>query len=151
HGGADAVGAGVAAADDHHVLVLGRDEIAVFVAVEEAAGVGGQELHGQVDTLEIAAFDGQVAGFGGAGAKNHRVEIFQEFVRRVIRNGPLTPALSPSEGERGMANRGVSDEGDTLCFHLLNAAQDYGFFVQLHVGNAVHQQAADAVVALENG
>src|SRR5439155_6331867 len=87
HGGADAVGAGVTTADDHHVLVLGRDEIAVSVAVEEAAGVGGQELHGQVDTLEIAAFDGQVAAFGGAGAKNHRVEFLQKVVGGVVGDG----------------------------------------------------------------
>ena len=54
HRGADAVGAGVAAADDDDVLALGGDEIAVLVPVEQRLGVGGEKLHREVDALEGA-------------------------------------------------------------------------------------------------
>ncbi len=79
HGGADAVGAGVAAADDDDVLALGGDEVAVVVAVEQALGVGVQKLHGEMDALEIAAFDGQIARLGRAGAEDDGVEFPQQF------------------------------------------------------------------------
>ena len=36
HGGADAIGAGVAAADDDDIFAFGGDEIAVLVLVEQA-------------------------------------------------------------------------------------------------------------------
>ena len=41
-------------------------------------------------------------------------------------------------------------EDDALLRHLIDTAQDE-FFVQLHVGNAVHEEAAEAVGALEDG
>jgi hypothetical protein len=40
-GGADAIGAGVAAADDHDVTVFGREMRGDFRAVEETLGVRG--------------------------------------------------------------------------------------------------------------
>src|SRR5207249_661416 len=55
HRGADAVGASVAAADDHDVLALGGNEIAVLVAVQQAAGVGGEELHREMNAFEVSA------------------------------------------------------------------------------------------------
>ena len=56
HRGADAVGAGVAAADDDDVLVLGaRCSGRPCARVEQALGVRGQELHREVDALELAA------------------------------------------------------------------------------------------------
>ena len=54
---ADAVGAGVAAADDDHVLALGGDEVAVRAGRRAGLGVRGEELHREVDALEIAALD----------------------------------------------------------------------------------------------
>ena len=53
--GADAVGAGVAAADDHDVLAGGGDR--GLGAVEQRLGVGGEELHGEVDAGVVAALD----------------------------------------------------------------------------------------------
>ena len=44
HGGADAIGAGIAAADDDDVLAFGGDEIAVLVLVEQRLGVRGAEI-----------------------------------------------------------------------------------------------------------
>ena len=76
HRRADAVGAGVAAADDDDVLVLRRDVLAVGVlAVEQALGVGVQELHREVDALEVAALDRQIARLGRAAAQDDGVEL----------------------------------------------------------------------------
>jgi hypothetical protein len=81
--GADAVGAGVATADDHDVLALGveRGDGAVEVVVELIAGVVGEKLHREVDALGVAAFDGEVAAEGGAAAEHDGVEILAEFFR----------------------------------------------------------------------
>ncbi len=49
-----------------------------------------------------------------------------------------------------MPDLGVGDESDAFGGHLIDAALDE-FLVELHVGDAVHEQAADAVGALENG
>jgi hypothetical protein len=90
--GADAVGAGVAAADDHDVLAFGGDEAAVLcAAVEQAAGVVGQEIHGEMDALEVAAFDGQIARLGGAGAEDDGVELLEQLLRGII---PPTSVLA---------------------------------------------------------
>src|SRR5690606_17695358 len=64
-GGADAVRAGVAAADDHDVLALGGDRRGVDVALLHPVGLG-EVLHGLVHAVQFAAGDGQVAGDGGA-------------------------------------------------------------------------------------
>src|ERR1700722_8970668 len=57
--GAEAVRAGVAAADDHYALAGGQNgfrfgDSCAFVA----AVLLGEELHGEVDALEVAARDG---------------------------------------------------------------------------------------------
>ena len=81
--GAQAIGAGVAAADDDDVLVAGRDELAVVDRVAGHAPVlHGQELHGEVDALELAAFDRQVARLGRAAAQADRVELRPAAPRR---------------------------------------------------------------------
>src|SRR5690606_9134370 len=56
-GGAEAVGAGVAAADDDDVLALGGDGGGVEVALLHPVG-DGQVLHRLVDALEVASGDG---------------------------------------------------------------------------------------------
>ena len=48
--GAEAIGAGVAAADDDDVLVVGRDELGVVDRVAgDPAILAGQEIHGEMD------------------------------------------------------------------------------------------------------
>ena len=64
------------------VLAFGGDEIAVLMLIEQALGVGVQEIHREMDALEIAAFDGQVARLGGAGAEHDGVEFFEQLCRR---------------------------------------------------------------------
>ena len=49
-----------------------------------------------------------------------------------------------------LADLAVGDEGDALGRHQIDAALDDAL-VELHVGDAVHEQAADAVGALEDG
>ena len=132
--GADAVGAGVAAADDDDVLALGVDEAAVRVLVENGLGVGGEELHREMDALELAAFDGQIARLGGAGAEDDGVEVLEQLF-----------------GGDVFADLGVADELDAFVFEQLDAAQDDFLLVELHVRDAVHEQAAGAVGALEDG
>ena len=50
---------------------------------------------------------------------------------------------------RRIADVGVRDESDTLCFHELETPIDDRLF-QLEVRNAVREQSADAVGALKN-
>src|SRR5262249_5385703 len=134
HGGADAVRAGIAAADDHDVFAGGGNEIPVLVSVENAPGVRGEKFHGKLNALERAAFDGQVARLGRAGGKHDGVKFLQEFF-----------------GGKIFTDLGVADELDAFGFHLFEAAQDDLFLVELHVGNPVHEQAAGAVGAFKHG
>jgi len=130
-GGAHAVGARVAAADDHDILARSGDVIHAGGAVQHRLGIRGQKVHGEVDALEVAPFDGQVAGTGRAGAENHRVKVVDQRC-----------------GGEIFANFGVADEGDALGFQHLQAAHDHLFLVQLHVGDAVHEQTTGAIAAL---
>ena len=67
--GAEAVCAGVAAADDEDVLAGSEDGAAAFMLARSvfrvalvAAILLGQELHGVVDAFELAAGDGKSRG-----------------------------------------------------------------------------------------
>ena len=74
---AHAVGAGVAAADDDHVLVLRRRCTGrpARLLSSRLLVLRVQELHGEVDALELAAGDGQVARLGRAAAEHDGVEL----------------------------------------------------------------------------
>ncbi len=133
HGGADAVRAGVAAADDDDVAAGGEDGAGAVVA-EDGLGVGGEILHREVHALEGAALDGEVAGRRGAGADDGGVVFLQE-----------DPGLDV------LADVGVADEPDALRLHEPDAAEDDRLLVELHVGDAIHEEAAGAVGALEDG
>ena len=75
----------------------------------------------------------QIARLGRAGRQNHGVKFLQQFFRRII-----------------FADFGVADKFDAFGFHLFDAAQHDLLLVELHVRDAVHEQAAGAVGALEN-
>jgi hypothetical protein len=75
-GGADAVGAGVAAADDHHVLA-GGPELRHAGIARHALVLQRQELHREVHAAQLAARDRQVPGLLGATGEHHGVEITQ--------------------------------------------------------------------------
>ena len=90
-GGADAVGARVAAADDDDMLAVGVDVAAVVLAGqhavlvrrvgEEARLVLREVLHGEVHAVNVAAGDGQVVGHGGADGEDGGVEAVERAVR----------------------------------------------------------------------
>ena len=92
-----------------------------------------REFHGEMHALEGTAFDGQIAGLGRAGTENHGVILAEQPVGGII-----------------LADLGFRQKYNSLLFHLFDTPQNQ-FLVQLHVGDAVHEQAADAVGALENG
>src|SRR5208282_5944134 len=121
-------------ADDHDVLALGGDEVAVLAAVQQAAGVVGQEIHREVDAVEVAAFYGQVARLGRTRAKDDGVKVLQQFFPRIVH-----AHLSPGH------------ELDPLGFHLRDAGEYDLLLVELHVRDAIHEQPPHAVSALEHG
>src|SRR5690606_12629556 len=135
---ADAVGACIAAADDNDILVLGRNVIAVLeVGIEQALGVGLEEFHCQMNTLQLAIFDRQVAAVGSAGGQHYRIVFLLQFFR-IDRIGASA------------ADIGVGDEVDTLGLQQIDTALHH-VLAELHVRNAVHQQAADTIGALVHG
>ncbi len=77
---------------------------------------------------------GRSRGFGGPGADHDGVEVREQFLRGNI-----------------LAGLGLADELDALRLHLADAAHDDFFLVQLHVRDAVHEQPAGPVGALEDG
>ena len=82
--------------------------LAVRPAVEQRPGVGGEELHREVHALELAAFDGEVARLGGAGAEHDGVEVAQQQV-----------------GLDVVADVGVADELDARCSISLMRRSDH--------------------------
>ena len=110
HRRADAVGAGVAAADDDHVLALRREVTSVGVAaVQQALGVVVQELHREMDALEVAALRlGEEFVRGRcAAAQDDRVELLAELRGRIV-----------------LADLAVDDESDPFRLHQIDAAPD---------------------------
>src|SRR5690606_30878645 len=134
---ADAVRAGVAAADHDHVLP-GRDERAARCgALLAVAGVAlvllGQELHRQPDAGKLRARNVERPCILGPAGEHDRVEVLLERLDRHVD-----------------ADFGGGAEGHALGFHLHRAAVDQVLF-HLEVGNAVAEQATDAVGLLEYG
>jgi hypothetical protein len=142
-GGADAVGAGVAAADHDDVLALDVDRVGD--ALLDFLVLRDQELQRGVDALQLAARDRQVAGHFGAGGEDHRVEIRLQLVGRDGFGGVVVDA-----GRQVLvADQHLGTEGDALGLHLLDAAVD-DRLVELEVGDAEAEQTADAAALLEH-
>ena len=97
-------------------------------------GALGQVIHGEMHALQLASLDRQVARPRGTGAQHHRVEILEHHLRFVV-----------------LADLGIADELDALLLHQPDAAHDHFVLVELHVRNAVHEQPAGPVRALEHG
>src|SRR5262245_13682885 len=132
--GAQTVGAGVAAADDDDALAQRRDEVLVADRVALAAPVlERQVLHGEVDAAELAAGHRQVARPARAARQDDRVEVPAE-----VPDGHVDADMRPcAEDDAGL----LHDPEPAVEEPLLH----------LELGNAVAQQAADPVVALEHG
>ena len=105
----------------------------LMARVEQALGVGAEKLHRHINTLEFASRNRQIARLGRAGTDHDGVEFRFQFARRNVH-----------------ADVGIGDELDAFRRHQIDAPLD-DFLIELHVGNAVHEQSADAVRALVHG
>ena len=92
-----------------------------------------QKLHGEVNALQFAAGNIQVARLLGAAAQQDGVVVLGQRLHRHVH-----------------AHVRVGHKRDALGAHLLDAAVD-DVLLQLEVGNAVAQQSADAVALLIDG
>src|SRR5690606_20691735 len=129
--GADAVRAGVAAADDDDVLALGEDRLDVGERlVGDAPVLLGQEFHGEVDAVEVAALDWQIARLFGTAREDYGVVLFDQFV----------------DGD-DVADMDAGMQHHALGLHLFGAAVDQVLF-HLEIGDAVAEQAPDLGVLL---
>ncbi len=131
-GGAQAVGAGVAAADDDHVPAGRRDRRLGQVALLHPVG-RDEVVHGRIDAGQLAAGHRQVPRHRRAAGEQHRV----------VRRAQLVAADVAAD----LVGR---QEPGALGPHLLNPLVQHPL-LHLELGDAVAQQAADAVVALEHG
>ena len=131
--GTEAVGAGVAAADDHDVLAARGDEPVVGDRVALAALVlERQVLHREVDAPERAPRDREIPRPAGAAGEDDRVEV------------------SPDLRDRHVgADVGARPEEDALLLQDLKAAVEDALF-HLELGDSVAEEASDTVVALEH-
>ena len=127
--GAEAVGAGVAAADDHDVLALGGDLALDGLAERDPVGLR-EELHGLVDAAELTTGDREVPRRAGADREHDGVE-------------PV-PELGAGEG---LADLDAVAEDGALALHLAQPAVEV-LLLHLELGDAVAQQAAGLVGAL---
>jgi hypothetical protein len=134
-GSTNAVVTSVTTTDDDNVLALGGDVgIVGQLRVEQRLGVLVQELHGEVDALEVAVGNGKVARNGGTSGDDHRV---------VVR-------LERLKGDIALADEAAGDVLDTLSSHEVYTALNH-VLVELHVGDTVHEQTTDTVGTLVNG
>ena len=131
--GADAVGAGVAAADDDDMLRAGEDRlVALHRLAADAAILLRQEFHREMDARKIAARHRQIARLLGAAGQNHRVVIVKKRLRLDVD-----------------ADIDADMEFDAFGLHLIDAAVDQ-MLLHLEVGNAIAQQAAGLAVLLKD-
>ena len=80
--GPNTVGTGVASADHDHVLVPRSDVLAIDqLRIEQTLGVAGQEVHREMDALQIPAGDGQIARPRRAGGQQQGIELILQLPR----------------------------------------------------------------------
>src|SRR5262245_11256917 len=129
--GAEAVSAGVAAADDHDAFACRRDLVGDCVAFAALVGLR-EELHREMDSGQLASGDVQVARLFGAAGKEYRVEFPAQVFDRDIR-----------------ADMRVGLELHPLGAHLLQAPVDE-VLLHLEIGDTVAEESADTVGFLED-
>src|SRR6266849_11127256 len=129
---AQAVRARVAAADDDDALTGSEDRTLDRNSVALATSILlRQEIHGEVDSLELAAGNFQIARPFCPAGEQQRIELTAKIVNSHI-----------------LSNVGVSDKPHPLGLHLTHTPVDE-VLLHLEVGYSVTQQAADAIVLLE--
>src|SRR6185503_16712501 len=144
-GGADTVGAGVAAADDHHVLAA-RRELGHVAVTRHALVLQREEFHREVHAVQLAPRDRQVAGLLGSARQYNSIK----FLLEVIRRHALPRIADDRLARRLVADEDAGAELDALGAQLLQTPVDHRL-LELEVRNAVAQQTADAIALLEHG
>ena len=115
-----AIGAGIAAADDDNVLIRRQDLIGNLIAGHTLVLLR-QKFHGKVDAFQFAAGHIQIAAPFGPAAEQQRIELGPQLFHRNIH-----------------ANVRVDAEFHTFSFHLQYAPVDV-VLLHLEIGNAVTQ------------
>ena len=131
---AETIGAGIAAANDHHALTHRDDFFGVSETVARAAFVLlRQIIHGEMDALQFVSRDFQRRGaFSAPTASNTASKSF-------INCSPVgfTPTVN------------IGPEFDTFAMELLQPAVHHSLF-QLEIRNPIAQQSANAVVLFKH-
>ena len=123
--------AGVTAAHNNHMLSFRVEERAVLQAGnKQTLGNRFQEIHREENSLRIAAGNRKRTGLLCSAAQGNGI-VCRKNVLRI----------------HGTANVGIILKADAFSFHQPHAPFYHGF-VEFHVGNAVHQQPAGAVIPL---
>src|SRR6266511_2504974 len=126
--GAETIGAGIAAADDHDVLVVRRDEVAVRDCVALGAPVLERQIvHREVDAGELTPGDLEVARPLRAPRQYERVEVLSDRLDR-----------------QGRAHIDAVLEGDPGGLHEPEAAVEDAL-LHLELRDTVAQEPADPV------
>ena len=134
----DAVSTGITATNDDDVFAFGTDVVAIFqFGVQQAFGVRCQKFHGKMHADTLATGNWQVTRSGRTGCQAQSVYPGEQLV-----SGDAISTLA--------ANINASDKFDTFFFKDFDAAVNH-ILLQFHVGNAIHQQPANAVSTLING
>src|SRR3569623_565526 len=142
--GADAVGAGIAAADHDYMLAGCHDLLFQLVAGIDLVLLR-QKFHRKMHALQFAPRHRQIARLLGAACDDDDIEILLKLIGRHRFLGPVRDI-----GGEILTNQYTGAENDAFGFHLLDTAVNMRF-LHLEIGNTVAQQAADAVVFLEHG
>ena len=129
HGGTHTVVTGIAAANDHNVQATRIDR--GLAAVENRHGRSRQIVHGVHHARGVHVRSRKTARGTGASSHRHSVKAVELGRHRRVRY------------------IGAQLEHNTQLAHERHATLDHRL-LELHVGNAVHEQAAGAVVALKH-
>jgi hypothetical protein len=92
-----------------------------------------QEIHGEMDTDEMAAGDGQIAGCGGPACQHDGMEFPEEVACADAR-----------------ADFRVAFEYDAGFFHQFYPPGHYPFF-QFEIGNPIAEQTTGLIISFEDG
>ena len=129
HRGTHAVVAGIAAANDHNVQAASVHR--GLTAIEHRDGRSRQVVHGIHHARGIHVHSRKTAGRTSTGSHHNGVKAIEPGRYRRVRN--VSAQL----------------KDNTQLAHERHAALDHRL-LELHVGNAVHEQAARAVVTLKH-
>ncbi len=96
-------------------------KLPLWLPSEQAAGVVGEEIHGEMDALEAAAFDGQIARLGRPGAQDDGVELLEQLLCRDSSTPTSVPVTNLTPSASICAMRGST----TFCLSSFMLGMPY--------------------------